>query len=68
MIKTDYRCGRSRHQLHAQRHTPRIERPVMTIDIHPIFFALVEPKYVKQEDWNPKAWLIEDSQCFGVIE
>lgn len=37
-------------------------------DIHPIFFALVEPKYVKQKDWNPKAWLLEDRECFGVAE
>ncbi len=34
-------------------------------DIHPIFFALVEPKYVKREDWNPKAWLLEDRLCLG---
>jgi hypothetical protein len=37
-------------------------------DIHPIFFALVEPKYVKQKDWNPKAWLTEDRECFGAVE
>ena len=34
-------------------------------DIHPIFFALVEPKYVKQKGWNPKAWLVKDRQCLG---
>jgi hypothetical protein len=37
-------------------------------DIHPIFFALVEPKYVKQADWNPRAWLLDGHQCLGVIE
>jgi hypothetical protein len=37
-------------------------------DIHPIFFALVEPKYVRQEDWNPKAWLLEGRECFGAVE
>jgi len=37
-------------------------------DIHPIFFALVEPKYVKQKDWNPKVWLIEGHQCYGAPE
>jgi len=36
--------------------------------IHPIFFALVEPKYVKQKDWNPKAWLLEGRHCLGEIE
>jgi len=37
-------------------------------DIYPIFFALVEPKYVKREDWNPKAWLLEDGLCLGATE
>ncbi|MDX2416742.1 MAG: sulfatase-like hydrolase/transferase [Xanthomonadales bacterium] len=37
-------------------------------DIRPIFFALVEPKYVKQEGWDPKAWLLEDDLCLGEIE
>jgi hypothetical protein len=39
-----------------------------THDTHPIFFALVEPKYVKQEDWNPMAWLLDGHQCLGKIE
>jgi len=38
------------------------------LDIQPIFFALVEPRYVKQEDWDPKAWLLEDRLCLGEIE
>jgi len=33
----------------------------------PIFFALVEPKYVRQEEWNPKAWLVEGRQCLGMV-
>jgi hypothetical protein len=37
-------------------------------DIHPIFFALVEPKYVKLQGWDPKAWLLEDRLCLGEIE
>ena len=35
---------------------------------HPMFFALVEPKYVKLEDWDPKAWLLEDGLCLGATE
>lgn len=35
---------------------------------YPKFFALVEPKYVKQRDWNPKAWLLEGRECFGAVE
>lgn len=31
----------------------------------PLFFALVEPKYVKQPDWNPKAWLVSGDRCYG---
>jgi len=30
-----------------------------------LFFALVEPKYVKQADWAPKAWLVEGRTCLG---
>ncbi len=30
-----------------------------------LFFALVEPKYVKQADWTPKVWLVEGNQCLG---
>ncbi len=29
------------------------------------FFALVEPKYVKQADWAPQAWLVEGRECLG---
>jgi len=36
--------------------------------VSPIFFALVDPKYVKQEDWAPKAWIVEGSQCLGMVE
>lgn len=32
-----------------------------------IFFALVEPQYVKQNDWNPKAWLLQDQLCLSNI-
>ena len=35
---------------------------------YPKFFALVEPKYVKQKDWNPKAWLLVGRQCLGKPE
>jgi hypothetical protein len=35
---------------------------------YPKFFALVEPKYVRQKDWNPKAWLLEGRECFGAVE
>ncbi len=30
-----------------------------------LFFALVEPKYVKQAVWAPKAWLVEGRKCLG---
>ena len=30
-----------------------------------LFFALVEPKYVKQADWAPQAWLVEGGECLG---
>lgn len=29
------------------------------------FFAMVEPKYVRQENWSPKAWLVAGSECMG---
>lgn len=32
---------------------------------YPKFFALVEPKYIKQENWKPEVWLLNDRQCFG---
>lgn len=34
----------------------------------PIFFALVEPKYVRQDDWKPEAWMLKDGLCFGDIQ
>jgi hypothetical protein len=34
----------------------------------PKFFALVEPKYVKQKDWAPKAWLLDGDKCLGDFE
>jgi len=34
----------------------------------PIFFALVEPIFVEQENWNPQAWLLEGRQCLGYLE
>lgn len=33
-----------------------------------VFFALVEPHFVKQEDWQPKAWLLQDQQCHGAAD
>lgn len=30
-----------------------------------LFFALVEPKYARQADWTPKAWLVEGRECLG---
>ena len=39
-----------------------------TLNDRPIFFALVEPVFVRQEDWNPKAWLVEGRECFGEIQ
>jgi len=30
---------------------------------HWLFFALVEPEYVKQADWAPKIWLLRGTQC-----
>jgi hypothetical protein len=38
------------------------------LDKYPKFFALVEPKYVKQKDWKPKAWLLVGRQCLGEVE
>jgi hypothetical protein len=35
---------------------------------YPKFFALVEPKYVKQENWKPQAWLLVGDRCLGKIE
>ena len=35
---------------------------------YPKFFALVEPKYVRQKDWNPMAWLLDGHQCLGKTE
>jgi len=32
------------------------------------FFALVEPKIVKQSDWDPRAWLVEEGKCMGAKE
>ena len=37
------------------------------LDEFPKFFALVEPKYVRQQDWEPKAWLLNGQQCLGKI-
>ena len=34
----------------------------------PIFFALVEPKYVRQDDWQPEAWMLRDGLCIGAIQ
>jgi len=31
----------------------------------PQFFALVEPKFVKQADWAPRIWLIDGGKCSG---
>ena len=31
----------------------------------PRFFALVEPKYVRQADWSPEAWLVKEGSCLG---
>ena len=41
-----------------------------TWELHgqPAFFALVEPKYIKQNNWQAKAWLVDGRQCFGEIE
>jgi hypothetical protein len=41
-----------------------------TWELHgqPAFFALVEPKYIKQKNWQAKAWLVDGRQCFGEIE
>ncbi len=39
-----------------------------TLNRNPIFFALVEPEYVKRGDWSPRAWLLSGDQCFGVTE
>ncbi|MCW8925530.1 MAG: sulfatase-like hydrolase/transferase [Xanthomonadales bacterium] len=36
-----------------------------TWNTNPIFFALVEPEYVKQTGWKPKAWLVSGNQCYG---
>jgi hypothetical protein len=30
------------------------------------FFALVEPKYIKQIDWAPRAWLVQEGKCLGL--
>ena len=30
-----------------------------------IFFALVEPQYVKQKSWDPEVWLLKDGVCLG---
>jgi hypothetical protein len=30
-----------------------------------LFFALVEPKYVRQTGWAPKAWLVKGRECLG---
>ncbi len=30
-----------------------------------LFFALVEPGYVRQADWAPKAWLVDGQRCLG---
>ncbi len=35
---------------------------------YPKFFALVEPKYIRQENWKPEAWLIVGNRCLGEIE
>ena len=32
-----------------------------------LFFALVEPKYVRQADWAPKVWLVDGDQCYGKV-
>ncbi len=31
----------------------------------PQFFALVEPKYVKQPGWSPRVWLLRGHECLG---
>ena len=38
------------------------------LDEYPKFFALVEPKYVKQQDWEPKAWLLSGQHCLGKVD
>lgn len=37
-------------------------------DVSPIFFALVEPKFVRQKDWKPRAWLLDGNDCLGEVE
>jgi hypothetical protein len=31
----------------------------------PLFFALVEPRLVKQSAWRPKVWLVKEGECFS---
>jgi len=33
-----------------------------------IFFALVEPPYLRQDNWKPEAWLLAGHQCFGDLD
>jgi len=32
------------------------------------FFALVEPALLKQENWNPNAWLLDGALCLGEVD
>ena len=32
------------------------------------FFALVDPVYVNQANWSPRAWLIDGNQCLGDLK